>query len=52
MRMQTIAVYEVMVLGDNRFQSLATQIKHFPALPHIDTNWVMTFIMPHFAFAK
>ena len=33
----TIAAYEVMVLGDSRFQSLAGQIKHLPALPHIDT---------------
>ena len=32
-----IAAYEVMVLGDSRFQSLAGQIKHLPALPHIDT---------------
>lgn len=32
-----IAAYEVMVLGDNRFQSLAGQIKHLPAFPGIDT---------------
>ena len=32
-----IAAYEVMTLGDSRFQSLAGQIKHLPALPHIDT---------------
>ena len=33
----TIAAYEVMVLGDSRFISLAGQIKHLPALPKIDT---------------
>ena len=32
-----IAAYEVMVLGDNRFQSLAGQIKHLPEFPGIDT---------------
>jgi hypothetical protein len=32
-----IAAYEVMVLGDNRFQSLAGQIKHLPVFPGIDT---------------
>ena len=32
-----IAAYEVMVLGDNRFQSLAGQIKHLPAFPGVDT---------------
>ena len=32
-----IAAYEVMVLGDDRFQSLAGQIKHLPAFPGIDT---------------
>ena len=32
-----IAAYEVMVLGDSRFNSLAGQIKHLPALPSIDT---------------
>ena len=33
-----IAAYEVMVLGDNRFQSLAGQIKHLPAFPGFDTT--------------
>jgi len=33
-----IAAYEVMVLGDNRFQSLAGQIKHLPAFPGVDTT--------------
>jgi hypothetical protein len=32
-----IAAYEVMVLGDSRFQSLAGQIKHLPPFPGIDT---------------
>jgi hypothetical protein len=32
-----IAAYETMVLGDSRFNSLAGQIKHLPALPPIDT---------------
>ena len=32
-----IAAYEVMVLGDNRFQSLSGQIKHLPAFPGVDT---------------
>ena len=29
----SIAAYEVIVMGDNHFQSLAGQIKHLPALP-------------------
>lgn len=32
-----IAAYEAMVLGDNRFQSLAGQIKHLPPMPKQDT---------------
>ena len=32
-----IAAYEVMVLGDHRFQSLAGQIKHLPPVPPQDT---------------
>ena len=32
-----IAAYEVMVLGDKRFQSLAGQIKHLAAIPQQDT---------------
>ena len=32
-----IAAYEVMAVGDNRFNSLAGQIKHMPALPQFDT---------------
>ena len=48
----TIAAYEVMVLGDNRFQSLATQIKHFPALPHIDTTSADLHYATLLAFCK
>ncbi|MBK8494310.1 MAG: vanadium-dependent haloperoxidase [Chitinophagaceae bacterium] len=33
----SVAAYEVMVLGDNRFRSLAGQIKHLPSLPQPDT---------------
>ncbi len=33
-----IAAYEVMILGDSRFQTLAGQIKHLPALPMPDTK--------------
>lgn len=33
-----IAAYEVMILGDNRFQSLAGQIKHLPKFPGVDTS--------------
>jgi len=33
-----IAAYEVIVLGDSRFQSLAGQIKHLPPFPGIDTT--------------
>jgi hypothetical protein len=33
-----IAAYETMVLGDSRFNSLAGQIKHLPALPKVDTT--------------
>jgi hypothetical protein len=32
-----IAAYETMAAGDSRFNSLAGQIKHLPALPHFDT---------------
>ena len=32
-----IAAYEVMVLGDGRFQSLAGQIKHLSPFPGVDT---------------
>ncbi|MGB8194850.1 MAG: vanadium-dependent haloperoxidase, partial [Chitinophagaceae bacterium] len=32
-----IAAYEAMVVGDQRFNSLAGQIKHLPALPKFDT---------------
>jgi PAP2 superfamily len=33
-----IAAYEVLVLGDGRFQSLAGQIKHLPKLASVDTS--------------
>ena len=33
-----IAAYEVIVLGDSRFQSLAGQIKHLPAIQKPDTS--------------
>ena len=33
-----IAAYEVIVLGDNRFQSLAGQIKHLPVIQRPDTS--------------
>ena len=33
----TIAAYEVVAIGDNRFQSLAGQIKHLPPIPSQDT---------------
>lgn len=32
----SIAAYEVVVLGDDRFQSLAGQIKHLPKIPQQD----------------
>lgn len=32
-----IAAYEIIALGDERFQSLAGQIKHLPPLPVMDT---------------
>jgi hypothetical protein len=32
-----IAAYEVVAIGDSRFQSLAGQIKHLPAMPQQDT---------------
>ena len=35
-----IAAYETVAAGDIRFQSLAGQIKHLPALPLLDTATV------------
>lgn len=48
----TIAAYEVMVLGDNRYQSLAGQIKHLPAVPMPDTNGVNYHYASLLAFCK
>jgi hypothetical protein len=48
----TIAAYEVMVAGDSRFQSLAGQIKHFPALPVFDTSNVDFEFASLLAFCK
>lgn len=47
-----IAGYEVMVLGDNRFQSLAGQIKHLPALPSPDLTDVNFHYASLLAFCK
>ncbi len=47
-----IAAYETMVLGDSRFQSLAGQIKHLPALPKQDTADVNFQYASLLAFCK
>ena len=47
-----IAAYEVVVLGDNRFQSLAGQIKHLPAIPKQDTANVNYQYAALLAFCK
>ncbi|HEX7902471.1 MAG TPA: vanadium-dependent haloperoxidase [Chitinophagaceae bacterium] len=48
----TIAAYEVVALFDHRFQSLAGQIKHLPALPAFDTTGVDFHIAALLAFCK
>jgi hypothetical protein len=48
----TIAAYEVMVLGDSRFQSLAGQIKHLSAIPQQDTTNVNFQYASLLAFCK
>src|SRR5688572_21234633 len=47
-----IAAYEVIVLGDNRFQTLSGQIKHLPALPLQDTAGVNFNYASLLAFCK
>ena len=47
-----IAAFEVVVLGDNRFQSLAGQIKHLPAIPKQDTANVNFQYAALLAFCK
>ena len=47
-----IAAYEVIVKGDKRFQSLAGQIKHLPALPAYDTANVDFQFASLLAFCK
>lgn len=47
-----IAAYEVMVLGDNRFQTLAGQIKHLPSFPGIDTTGADLHYAALLAFCK
>jgi hypothetical protein len=47
-----IAAYEIMVLGDGRFQSLAGQIKHLPAIPKQDTADVNFQYASMLAFCK
>ncbi len=48
----SIAAYETMVLGDDRFQSLAGQIKHLPAIPKQDTADVNFQYASMLAFCK
>ncbi|HEX6194226.1 MAG TPA: phosphoesterase PA-phosphatase, partial [Chitinophagaceae bacterium] len=48
----TIAAYEAMVPFDNRFQSLAGQIKHLPPLPAYDTTGVDFHLASLLAFCK
>ncbi len=47
-----IAAYEVIALGDQRFQSLAGQIKHLPKLPSIETREVNFNYASLLAFCK
>ncbi|MEP6514523.1 MAG: vanadium-dependent haloperoxidase [Parafilimonas sp.] len=47
-----IAAYEVIVLGDNRFQSLAGQIKHLPVLKKPDTAFADLQYAALLAFCK
>ncbi len=48
----TIAAYEVVAVFDNRFQSLAGQIKHLPAFPKTDTTDVNYQLAAMLAFCK
>ncbi len=48
----SIAAYETMVLSDDRFQSLAGQIKHLPAVPKQDTTGVNFQYASMLAFCK
>ncbi len=47
-----IAAYEAVAAGDSRFQSLAGQIKHLPALPQQDTANVNFHYASLLAFCK
>src|SRR5688500_8477010 len=47
-----IAAYEVIVLGDNRFRTLAGQIKHLPPLRQPDTAGVNFNYASLLAFCK
>ncbi len=47
-----IAAYETMVLGDGRYQSIAGQIKHLPAVPKLDTANVNFQYASLLAFCK
>ena len=47
-----IAAYEAMAAGDRRFNSLAGQIKHLPALPALDTANVDFHFASLLAFCK
>ncbi|MFT3847092.1 MAG: vanadium-dependent haloperoxidase [Lacibacter sp.] len=48
----TIAAYEVVAMGDSRFQSLAGQIKHLPAITVPDTSNVNFQYAALLAFCK
>ena len=48
----SIAAYEVVALGDDRFQSLAGQIKHLPKIPQQDLNNVNFQYAAILAFCK
>lgn len=48
----SIAAYETIVVGDNRFRSLAGQIKHLPALPQHDTTNVNFQLASMLAFCR
>lgn len=47
-----IAAYEAMAAGDSRFNSLAGQIKHLPALPKLDSTNVDFHFASLLAFCK
>ncbi len=47
-----IAAYEVVAIGDSRFQSLAGQIKHLSAIPQQDTSNVNFQLAAILAFCK